>query len=1093
MLSIGKVGLSRKQQLYYEEKVAKGAEDYYAGRGEVPGRWAGSGARLLGLSGELDADQLSAMMEGKHPVSGEPLATRAGRCSIAALDLTFSAPKSVSVLFAVSDAQLSRSLVDAHEEAVDAALSYLEREACRVRRGHKGTQAERDAGDPRGWQRLRTESAGGFVAAAYRHRMSRAQDPQLHTHVVCANMSRGRDGRWTALDGRPIYEHAKAAGCVYEAHLRSAVRERLPWAEWGPVREGIAELLAVPEHVRDEFSQRRRRILERERELEAAGVAVGFAGRERIAYATREAKRDIPDRDWREHILARAAEHGLGRPELERLARLPVRPPRPGVPERRLAAELFAPSGLTANQNTFHRRDVVAAIACSHRDGAVADKVAGLAESMLQEPDVVPVTRGLDARFTTRELIAAENLIVDHAEEGRCRDAGLLDEEQVIHALHGLGLSEEQRTVVCAIVGSGNRIDTIEALAGTGKTTCAGALREAYEQAGYRVLGAAPTARAARELKERAAIDESRTLDGWAVKLAADPEALWFAQLGAAQAQRQPVVLIIDEAGMAHTRVAADVIDRAIAADAKVVAIGDSGQLSSVQAGGWLGALTRRLGSEELRQVMRQRDPAERRALAKVHRGEPRTYLELKRSRTELRMFAGAEPGANAERALITRWARARQRYGSDVVMICRDNARRNRLNELARSRLHELGALGHDVEIGGREWAVGDRIIARRNDRGRDLDNGTRGTVAAVDEQSGLIVSLDTGGVRQLDADFVERDVEHAYAVTGHGMQGGTVQWAGVIGHPRDFSRNWSYTALSRAREPVEIFVVDEPSALEEVRADVAPAEAQDHDTGPLERMAGRMRQRDDEDLALEQLEHATLPDPGRLERTSGDQALKVAPRQRTTIESWVSPTRARVYELQEQVEKLRAELCSRAIEDANTILRLTDTIGDIARESDRDAKPRGRSDRRGHQVRERQRDQQLTELRAETTQLLDRTPDPAAILERATQLQEQLRVVASEHHATRDQAIREELAQVPPWLTATLGPEPGEGDRRDRWQRTARELAGHRIDHHVTSVDTGLAGSPRDAALERAIAEIGNAPERQAQDQEAAFALER
>ena len=435
MLSIGKVGLSRKQQLYYEEKVAKGAEDYYTGRGEVPGRWAGSGARLLGLSGELDANQLSAMMDGKDPVSGERLALRTGRCSIAALDLTFSAPKSVSVLFAVGDPQLSGALVDAHEEAVEAALSYLEREACRVRRGHNGTQAEREAGDPRGWQRLRTEPTGGFVAAAYRHRMSRAQDPQLHTHVVCANMARGQDGRWTALDGRPIYEHAKAAGCVYEAHLRSAVRQRLPWAEWGPVREGIAELTAVPEPVREEFSQRRRRILERERELEAAGVSVGFAGRERIAYATREAKRETPDHDWREQILARAGEHGFGRPELERLSRLPVRPPRPGIPERRLAGELFAPSGLTANQNTFHRRDVVVAVASAHGDGANADKVAELAERMLQEPEVVPVTRGLDPRFTTRELIAAENLIVEHAEQGRCRDAGLLDERQVIQAL----------------------------------------------------------------------------------------------------------------------------------------------------------------------------------------------------------------------------------------------------------------------------------------------------------------------------------------------------------------------------------------------------------------------------------------------------------------------------------------------------------------------------------------------------------------------------------------------------------------------------------------------------------------------------------
>lgn len=1098
MLSIGKVGLSRKQQLYYEEKVAKGAEDYYSGRGEVPGRWVGSGARLLGLAGELDTDQMSALMDGKHPASGERLAVRSGRCSIAALDLTFSAPKSVSVLFAVGDQRLSQALVNAHEEAVGAALSYLEREACRVRRGHEGTKAEREAGDPRGWQRLRTEPAGGFVAAAYRHRMSRAQDPQLHTHVVCANMARGRDGRWTALDGRPIYEHAKAAGCVYEAHLRSAVRERVPWAEWGPVRQGIAELTAVPEPVRDEFSQRRRRILERERELEAAGVAVGFAGRERIAYATREAKRDIPDRDWREAIFARAAEHGLGRPELEALSRLPAAALRPGVREASLAAELFAPTGLTANQNTFHRRDVVVAVSCSHVDGARAEKIAELTERMLHDSVVVPVTGGLDPKFTTRELIVAEKAVIDHAEQGRSRRCALLDERLVLQAIDGLRLSGEQRMVVGAITSSGNRIDTIEALAGTGKTTCAGALREAYERAGYRVVGAAPTARAARELKERAGIEDSRTLDGWAVKLAADPEALWFGQLTGTSMQRQPAVMIIDEAGMAHTRVSATVIDHAMAADVKVVAIGDSGQLSSVQAGGWLGALTRRLGSQELREVMRQRNPGERRALAMVHAGEPATYLELKWSRGELRIFGDDDPGASAEQALIGQWTRAHQRHGTDAVMICRDNLRRERLNERARSRLRKLGMLGPNVEIGGREWAIGDRIITRRNDRGRDLDNGTRGTVHALDERIGMSVKLDSGDVRHLEADFIERHVEHAYALTGHGIQGGTVEWAGVIGRPHDFSRNWSYTALSRAREPTEIFLVDEPTALEEERAGIAPAVAHEPEQGPLERMAVRMRQRDDEDLALEQIEHDALPRSERSAHADSDAELNPNPqesggREARVVESWSSPTRARVYELEARLEELQEELRSHAIEDAKMIRRLTETIGEIRRESERDAKPRGRRDRRGHEVRKRQRDQQLAQLRDERARLLARAPDPDAVLQAAAELHERLRVVGSEHRAARDQAIREELAQAPPWVDATLGAEPQDAELRHRWRRTARELAGHRIDHHVTSVETEFAGAPRDAALERSIRDARAALGRDAPDQAAAFAFER
>ena len=91
------------------------------------------------------------------------------------------------------------------------------------------------------------------MAAAYRHRMSRAEDPQLHTHVVAANMARGSDGRWTALDATPIYRHARAAGFLYQAHLRAAVRQPLPWVRWGPVRNGMAEIEQLSPEVLREF------------------------------------------------------------------------------------------------------------------------------------------------------------------------------------------------------------------------------------------------------------------------------------------------------------------------------------------------------------------------------------------------------------------------------------------------------------------------------------------------------------------------------------------------------------------------------------------------------------------------------------------------------------------------------------------------------------------------------------------------------------------------------------------------------------------------------------------------------------------------
>ncbi|HEY2650674.1 MAG TPA: MobF family relaxase, partial [Solirubrobacteraceae bacterium] len=111
---------------------------------------------------------------------------------------TFSAPKSVSVLAATGPDDLTRVLVGAHDEAVRAALAYLDETAVLVRRGHDGRVVE--AGE-------------GLVAAAYVHRMSRSLDPQLHTHVVAGNLARGPDGRYTALHATPLYRAAKTAGC----------------------------------------------------------------------------------------------------------------------------------------------------------------------------------------------------------------------------------------------------------------------------------------------------------------------------------------------------------------------------------------------------------------------------------------------------------------------------------------------------------------------------------------------------------------------------------------------------------------------------------------------------------------------------------------------------------------------------------------------------------------------------------------------------------------------------------------------------------------------------------------------------------------
>ena len=321
-----------------------------------------------------------------------------GACStVAALDLTFSAPKSVSVLFAVGDGEMASALLAAHERAVDAALAFLEREACFTRRGHGGVE------------RLRGE---GFIAASNRHRMSRAGDPQLHTHVVVANMTHAL-GKQTALDAHALYEHKNAAGAFYRAVLRAEVRKRLPWVSWREAARGLFEIEGVPEGVLRHFSQRRIEIEERAQELVGVGAELSREVMQGIALATRRAKEyGVNGATWRERAQARAAEHGFGQAELDALrGRLAVRD-RPELEQ--LFTRLSGPTGLTEMHNTFERRHALAEIAGGFRQGATAAQLEEATSRYLGDPAVraLALDRHDTARYTTTDLLAREREIV---------------------------------------------------------------------------------------------------------------------------------------------------------------------------------------------------------------------------------------------------------------------------------------------------------------------------------------------------------------------------------------------------------------------------------------------------------------------------------------------------------------------------------------------------------------------------------------------------------------------------------------------------------------------------------------------------------
>ena len=335
---------------YYVDRVAHGREDYYAGEGEAPGTWLGGGAAALALAGEVSEEGIVRMLEARDPATGELLREPVASGAVAGFDLTFRAPKSVSILFGITEPEVARAVLAAHDAAVAEAMAYMEREACRARRGRGGAIVI---------------DGRGFVGAAFRHRSSRAGDPQLHTHVVIANATQATDGRWTALDGRALFRHAKTAGYLYQAVLRTELSERLT-VRWLAVERGTADLVGVPRGAIEHFSQRRAEILEH---MAARGERSARAAQIATLETRRSKQHDVPVERLRAEWRARAAEHGLNRFQLRRVIRQPPERSRDEVAVvEDVARRLEGPEGLTwADSEMCRQGRLIWAPSCGHR------------------------------------------------------------------------------------------------------------------------------------------------------------------------------------------------------------------------------------------------------------------------------------------------------------------------------------------------------------------------------------------------------------------------------------------------------------------------------------------------------------------------------------------------------------------------------------------------------------------------------------------------------------------------------------------------------------------------------------------------------
>jgi conjugative relaxase-like TrwC/TraI family protein len=780
MLTIGKLAAGPTAGRYYVDQVARGREDYYAGEGEAPGEWIGTGAAGLGLQGTVSEEGVVRLLSLEDPVTGELLGRPPD--TVAGFDLTFRGPKSVGVLFGVCEPETVREIVSAHDAAVAEALGYLEREACVARRGRGGAV---------------TVAGGGFVGAAFRHRTSRAGDPLLHTHVVIANVTQGPDGRWTALDGRLLYRHSKTAGYLYQAALRAEVTERLD-LRWHDVHHGTADVIGVPRAVIEHFSQRRAEILDHmavrgERSARAAQVAT-LATRRRKSYG-------VPVDRLREEWRARAAEHGFTLFELRRVLWRGVLRWSHGWDG--LAERLLADDGLTATRSTFTRRDVVQAVAEAAREGERVSAIERRADELLAKDGIVEVDadRTGERRYTTRSLLRTERDLLERADARRSSGVAVATGEAVEAAVRTRPtFSDEQRRLVEALTRAGDGVQLVRAAAGTGKTFALDAAAEAWRRSGIPVVGCALSARAACELRDQTGID-----------------AMTIARLRAALDRgaqlAQGAVLIVDEAGMVGTRDLARLATAAERANAKLVLVGDDRQLPEIEAGGAFHGLAERVGATELLEVRRQRHGWDRDALAALRDGDADRFAGDYQAHGRL---VAARTAEAARATLVGDWWEACGR-GADAVIIAHRRSDVADLNARARGRMRAAGRLGADeFTLGEREYSVGDRVVATRNDYALGVINGDAGVVAALSADR-LIIELHRGGRVGVPRSYAdEGGLDHGYAITAHRAQGATVDEAYVLGSD-ELYREWGYTALSRHRETARFYVSAMPAFLNE------------------------------------------------------------------------------------------------------------------------------------------------------------------------------------------------------------------------------------------------------------------------------------
>jgi conjugative relaxase-like TrwC/TraI family protein len=753
---------------YYED----GADDYYAGEGEAS-EWQGRGAEALGLTGPVDSQHLRELLAGHVTADGRTsrTATRQDAHSRIGIDLTFSAPKSVSLQALIGG---DAAIIHAHDVAVERAIDRAE-ERAQARRKVKG--------------KSQVEETRNLIVAKFRHETSRERDPQLHTHALVLNLTRRRDGEWRALRNDEIVKATRYLGAVYRAELAAELQHAGYALRHG--RDGLFELAHIEREKLAAFSRRAEQI---ESRLAERGLTLATATsqqKQRVKLETRSKKtptdRQAVFREWQR----RARELGIDFVRQrggERNA--PAAPATERADdERQVAAEAarqslrFAVAHLTERQAVVDERELLD-VALKHAVGhatlrdierevgrqsasgylireaplyRVADDapaapartssawIAAVVDQGVERKDArervdQAIAAGrlvaAEPRYTTQTALRREKRILQIERQGRGRLTPIASGEGVQLHLESRKLTAGQRAAVALIGTTPHRIVGVQGYAGTGKSHMLDTAKALVEERGHKVVALAPYASQVRALRELGV--EARTLASF---LAAREKHI-----------DSRTVLVIDEAGTVPTRQLEQSLRLAEAAGARVILLGDTRQTKAIEAGRPFDQLQNTgMQTALMQEIQRQKDPVLREAVTLAAKGEAAASLRHIREVREIR------DDKDRRAAIAGDYARMPAEERSRTIVVAGTNEVRREINQAVRE---NLGLAGQGLEFAtltrrdttqaqrafSKNYAPGDVIQPERDYPRFGLRRGALYDVTETGPGNRLIVRGDDG-----------------------------------------------------------------------------------------------------------------------------------------------------------------------------------------------------------------------------------------------------------------------------------------------------------------------------------------------------------